>query len=153
SNDFDDWIDNIYGSLHLINSPSTSSPTAILPTYPNNIAIDAAPQDTTPISAISYSDVPCSDNDHTADRCLEQVRDWHKSMEHPSTLFDAEYTTFLCYCIKFFITSDKLWCKDSHGRHKLVAFPDRRITILTSLHDKVAHKGIYATTALIALRF
>ncbi|THH15802.1 hypothetical protein EW146_g4737 [Bondarzewia mesenterica] len=153
SDDFNDWIDNIYGFLHLINSPPTSSPTTILPTYPNNIAIDADPQDTTPISTISYSDVPRSDNDHAADHHLEQVCDWHKSMERPSTLSDAEYTTFLRYCTKFFIAFDKLWCKDSHGRHKLVAFPDRHITILMSLHDEVAHKGVYATTALIALHF
>ncbi|THH06591.1 hypothetical protein EW146_g9566 [Bondarzewia mesenterica] len=153
SDDFDDWVNNVYGFLHLINSPSTSSPTAILPTYPNNIAIDADPQDIMPIPTISYSDVPHSDNDHTADRHLDQVHDWHKSMEHPSTLSDAEYTTFLRYCTEFFIASDKLWHKDSHGHHKLIAFPDCRITILTSLHNEVAHKGIYVTTALIALHF
>ncbi|THH15836.1 hypothetical protein EW146_g4706 [Bondarzewia mesenterica] len=108
SDDFDDWVNNVYGFLHLINLPSTSSPIAILPIYPNNIVIDADPQDTTPIPTISYSDVPCSDNDHAADHHLEQVRDWHKSMERPSTLSDAEYTTFLCYCTEFFIASDKL---------------------------------------------
>ncbi|THH07696.1 hypothetical protein EW146_g9235 [Bondarzewia mesenterica] len=151
--DFDDWIDNVYGFLHLINSPSTSSLTAILSTYLNNIAIDADPQNTMSIPTISYSDVSHFDNDHAANRRLDQVRDWHKSMKCPSTLSDAEYTTFLHYCTEFFITSDKLWCKDSHGYYKLITFPDRRITILTSLHDKAAHKGVYATTALIALHF
>ncbi|THH20447.1 hypothetical protein EW146_g897 [Bondarzewia mesenterica] len=75
SDDFDDWINNVYGFLHLINSPSTSSPPAILSTYPNNITIDADTQDTPPIPTISYSDVPHSNNDHTADHRLEQVHD------------------------------------------------------------------------------
>ncbi|THH05356.1 hypothetical protein EW146_g9925 [Bondarzewia mesenterica] len=153
SDDFDDWVDNVYGFLHLVNLPSTSSPPAILATYPNNIAIDADTQDTPLMPTISYRDVPHSDNDHAANHCLEQVHDWHKFMECPSTLSDAEYTTFLCYCTEFFITSEKLWRKDSHGHHKLIAFPDHHIAILTSLHDEVAHKGIYVTTALIALRF
>ncbi|THH15278.1 hypothetical protein EW146_g5172 [Bondarzewia mesenterica] len=73
SNKFEDWIDNVYGFLHLINSPSTSAPTAILSTYINDVMIDADTQDTPLMPTISYSDVPRSDNDHAADRHLEQV--------------------------------------------------------------------------------
>ncbi|THH20453.1 hypothetical protein EW146_g901 [Bondarzewia mesenterica] len=108
SDNFKDWINNVYGFLHLINSPSTSSPTTILSTYINNIMIDADTQNTPLMPTISYSDVHHSDNDHAADCHLEQVHDWHKSMECSSTLSDAEYTTFLHYCTEFFITSDKL---------------------------------------------
>ncbi|ETW76594.1 hypothetical protein HETIRDRAFT_455119 [Heterobasidion irregulare TC 32-1] len=53
----------------------------------------------------------------------------------------------------FFIAADKLWRKDLHGRHKIVAAPSSWITILTAAHDNVAHKGFYAMTTLIAEHF
>jgi hypothetical protein len=53
----------------------------------------------------------------------------------------------------FFVHADKLWRKDPRGLHKIVAVPAACLSILTSAHDDVAHKGFYATNTLIALRF
>lgn len=53
----------------------------------------------------------------------------------------------------FFIKANKLWRKDSQGLHKLVALTSSRVKILRAAHDDVAHKGFYATNALISQRF
>jgi hypothetical protein len=53
----------------------------------------------------------------------------------------------------FFIAAGKLWRKDPQGRHRIVADKSSRLTILRAAHDDVAHKGFYATNALIILRF
>jgi hypothetical protein len=66
---------------------------------------------------------------------------------------DTDYTTFLHYCIEFFIDNNNLWRKDSQGAHKIVVHPDRRIEIMRSTHDNIGHKGFYATRATVAQRF
>jgi hypothetical protein len=57
------------------------------------------------------------------------------------------------YAIQFFVQAGKLWKKHEHGCHKLVAWPESRLTILRSTHDDLAHKGFFATYALIFKRF
>jgi hypothetical protein len=57
------------------------------------------------------------------------------------------------YCTEFFVDSGKLWRKDSHGAHKIVAIPQRRLDIIRAAHDDIGHKMIFATKSLIALRF
>jgi hypothetical protein len=64
-----------------------------------------------------------------------------------------EYSTFLRYCTEFFLDSGKLWWKDSHGAHKIVAPPETRINIIRSAHDDIGHKMVFAMKSLIALRF
>ena len=46
-----------------------------------------------------------------------------------------------------------VWTEDPRGLHKLVSPPAARLSILEAAHDDVAHKGFYATNALISLRF
>jgi Integrase zinc binding domain len=64
-----------------------------------------------------------------------------------------QYTRFLHYCAEFFVASDKLWRKNAQGHHKLILFPELRLSTLCSAHDNLGHKGFYATRALIAERF
>jgi Integrase zinc binding domain len=57
------------------------------------------------------------------------------------------------YCTKFFIDSRKLWQKDLHGAHKIIAIPQHHLDIIRAAHDDISHKMIFATKSLIALRF
>jgi len=88
-----------------------------------------------------------------ADDCLICVRTWLENLVRPADLSDSEYVTFVRYCMSFFIHSNKLWCKDAQGQHKLVATPSSQLTVLRAAHDDVAHKGFYATNSFISLRF
>ncbi|ETW78933.1 hypothetical protein HETIRDRAFT_453476 [Heterobasidion irregulare TC 32-1] len=154
--DFDDWIDNLYGFLHLINNTFPSSISASTTAIFTSSLIDDHPTDADSADeepAIDYSDIPRLQKALEAEERLWLVRDWHRTLVRPPSLSDSEYATFLQYCTEFFIAADKLWRKDSHGRHKIIAARSSRIAILTAAHDDVAHKGFYATTALVAKRF
>ena len=148
--DFDDWIDNLYGFMHQINSPQPlHKPHRPLAIFANIINTDD--EDINP--PLTYADIPRTEAAIAADERIIAVKKWHSDLTRPSDLSDAEYTTFLRYCAEFFIASNKLWKKDAQGRHKLVAPPDRRINILIAAHDNVAHKGFFATRVLVAERF
>jgi hypothetical protein len=101
----------------------------------------------------SYSDVPHTAASQLADDHLELVRQWLTMLVWPADLSDVDFTTFVRYALGFFVNTDKLWHKDPRGLHKIVAVPTARLSILKSAHDDVAHKGFYATNALIALWF
>ena len=66
---------------------------------------------------------------------------------------DAEYKTFVRYCMEFYLAGEQLWRKDPQARHKLVVPTHRRLFILMSAHDDVGHKGFFATRALLVERF
>ena len=72
--DFEDWIDNVNGFMHIINS--------IIP--------------------------------HTNKNW------WLETLQWPDRMLDPEYKMFMWYCTEFFVSSRKLWCKDSKGQHKMV---------------------------------
>ena len=66
---------------------------------------------------------------------------------------DSDYASFIRYCTEFFVSQNKLWRKDAHGRHKLVIPTHRRLFIIASAHNDVGHHGFYATNSLITERF
>ena len=66
---------------------------------------------------------------------------------------DADFAAFMRYAVRFFLHAGKLWRKDDQGRHKQVVTQSARLTILRSAHDDLAHKGFYATAALIFEQF
>ena len=150
--DFDDWVDNLYGLMHMINNEAHAiAPPTTFATFIEEIADIELPPDEGAFT--SYDDVPRSLKAQFADDRLPLVRDWLDTLVRPSNMSDADYAAFVRYCLSFFVQSDKLWRKDPQGCHRLVAFPVSRWSILRSAHDDVGHKGFYATNALIALRF
>lgn len=66
---------------------------------------------------------------------------------------DKEFDAFLCFALHFFVREGRLWRKHPSGAHRLVAPPEDRIRILRECHDRISHRGVFATKALIAERF
>jgi hypothetical protein len=123
--DFGDWIDHLHGFIHQINPLSTHclvlhSP---LPTY-------SLPIDFSKGEEITYDKVPRPKDTIRDDAHLIRVRKWLDDLVHPPDLWESNYTTFVCYCMEFFLDSGRLWCKDSHGAHKIMPLPDRHIEII-----------------------
>jgi hypothetical protein len=58
---------------------------------------------------------------------LLKVFQWLQDLRQLDGLSDAEYATFMWYCTDFFMDDNRLWRKDSHGAHKLVISPGRRL--------------------------
>lgn len=150
--DFEDWIDALYGFMHFINdSPylaRSQHPIAIFTSEVTDIKIS---MDDSALS--SYDEVPRLDSAKADDEKLLQVQLWLETLTRPLDLSNSDFAKFMCYAICFFVQAGKLWKKDEHGRHKLVASPSSRLAILRTAHDDVAHKGVYATHALIFERF
>lgn len=138
--------------MHMINSVPPNQP------QQSNIAIfvSKVADITLPANegaSISYGDVPRTVAAQLANDHLVLVRKWLDDLQRPPDLSDSKYVTFICYCMSFFVHSDKLWCKYSQGRHKLVVTPSSRIVVLRAAHDDIGHKGFYVTNSLISLRF
>ena len=136
--------------MHMINDPTSTlakgSDFSILTT---NAVHASTLEDEN--QTLTYNDVPRSMEARQADSRLLLVRNWLDTLTRPTEMSDADYATFMGYCQSFFVASSKLWRKNSQGYHKLVVISDSRIDILRSAHDKVAHKGFYATNSLIAV--
>jgi hypothetical protein len=146
--EFRDWIDRLHGFVHQVNPvvPRISP----LPISHSTFALSSNDIER---PSITYEDIPRSDNAKRDDARLLRVRQWLSDLVRPSKMSNDEYSTFLRYCTEFFLDSGKLWRKDSHGAHKIVAIPDTRIDIIRSAHDDIGHKMVFATKSLIALRF
>jgi hypothetical protein len=71
----------------------------------------------------------------------------------PSDLTDSEYALFMQYCTEFFIDSGHLWCKNSHGAHKIVADPESCLEIIRTAHNDIGHKMVFAMKSHVALQF
>jgi hypothetical protein len=160
--DFEDWIDQVHNLLHIINPyrphpihfttistlvSSSSSMTEDSQDFSREESGIAA--DSTEFSQLRYQDIPQSQSAILDKEHLELVRKWHEDLQQPAKLSDLEYKSFLCYCIEFFIDSDKFWRKDSQGVHKIVAPPELRIKIMATAHDDIGHKSFYAMHTII----
>src|SRR5438309_4893952 len=165
--DFDDWIDQVNGFLHIVLPTSTriidQPPMTRYISYSAYANSEEQPIDCTEddgyIDAQENSDdesyviVPRTEAARKTDDRVVKVREWHESLRRPDGFSDAEYESFVKYCVEFFVAQEKLWKKDYKGEHKLVIPQKRRMFILTMAHDDTGHRGFYATHALISQRY
>ena len=161
--DFDDWIDQVHGFLHMI--LPTSSRISDQPPATVYILTGSLSHETNEITDPydrsldvedthdPYTIIPRSDAAHKADNRIRLVQQWHTDLHRPPDLSDSEYETFLRYCTEFFVDTAQLWRKDRKGEHKLVVAQDRRMFIMATAHDDTGHHGYFATHALITLRY
>lgn len=168
--EFEDWIDQVYGFLHVLNpivppplspsnpyyslftnshSPSTSPTPDIVDTTPtdNNGDTSQGP------GPLSYGDFPRSSNSLKMDRRLAKVRHWHETLQRPAGMHDNEYAPFVRYAQHFSLRDNRLWRKETHGKHQLVLEPDRRLSVIRQAHDEIGHRGVYSTHAHLIERF
>ena len=98
--DFDDWIDNVNGFMHIIN-PLPTTTTMLTATPPIiNYAITSdhnqTKEDDSELANIEeaitpYSVVPRSEIAIAADERLEKVRDWLETLKRPDGMKDSDY--------------------------------------------------------------
>jgi hypothetical protein len=159
--DFEDWIDNVNGFIHLINPhPSHSDYITTTPPITSHIFhqdLDSAPialEDTSGTdNSNPYSIIPRSESATNADKKLIKVKEWLETLQRPEDMSNAQYKTFMRYCTEFVIASDKLWRKDPTGKHKMIIPQERQLFLITSAHNDVGHHGAFATNALLAERY
>jgi len=171
--DFEDWIDESYGFMHMINPRSVhhgAGPALLLYTLasphdqqlspPPSIIHSAAdlepahiftnetiaPLDFTPFPIDTNTIfIPQTPEAEAADHRLNLVVHVLQSASRPEQVIESEWRRLISYALRFFIHADNLWRKNAHGEHKIIIPPGRRLKLLTQAHDEVGHRGTYAT--------
>jgi hypothetical protein len=92
--DFEDWVDNLHGLLHVIQPLPAEGVKSIL-----NGQIKEIPKglEISRESEISYDKVPRSEKAEKEDERLRMVETWHSNLEQPEGLSDTEYVAFIRY--------------------------------------------------------
>jgi hypothetical protein len=130
--EFVDWIYQLHGFLHQINiikinPPPTSNPLPLpfprISTLVQATDLSEEETSTTDSDIDDYTLAPRSVQAKVDDSRLLKVVQWLQDLRRPDGLLDAEYATFVWYCMDFFVDDNRLWHKDTHGAHKLVIPP------------------------------
>jgi hypothetical protein len=87
---------------------------------------------------------PCNLQASSTNFCLSEVEEYFRSLTCLQNLTDTNFHKFMQYSSGFFISNGKLWCQDTHRRHKIVVPKEKRYELLKDVHDILGHKKIYA---------
>jgi hypothetical protein len=155
--DFDDWVDNLYGFAHMLNPAQPASDSAKLLCA---FAMEQAGQQSEDNlesereePPLTYDAVPRSDAAILADKRLEMAHDWLSSLDQPEDISDHEFALVIRYASGFFFDNDVLWRRDPQGAHKRVLYHIQRIEAMIAAHNDTGHRGYYASHALLAERY
>jgi hypothetical protein len=162
--ELEDWIDSNAG-LFL----ETNSPTSVLDSVPpfsfpceesSTYNVETSSTSTQyPSSDSSESDeldveIPRSNKAIHRDQKIELIRQFLQTSSRPSELSDDEYRNFLRQVPKYHLRGKDLFRRDVvHSQPLLVPLPTRRFRLIHYAHTKLGHKGVYATTRTLQLRF
>ena len=155
--DFDDWIDNLYSFMHMINSPALATTTIDnvkrISTFTSTVRSCYINDFSVPTTAVDYSAIPRTVKAQLEEDKIVKVIQFLDDLQRPLGMQDGEYAKFVRYCMRFFVNDKKLWRRHPTGAHKLVVPTDRRFAIMQGCHDEIGHKGFFATRALVSERF
>ena len=120
---FNDWVNNLYGFMHLINHP--------MPALHSDILLGALVEDVQGADSDSsepekekpnYNIILRTMNAAHTDKHLEQVHNWLSFTEQPEDMSDREYGDLMRYMTGFFIDNHNLWRRDLQGMHKRILY-------------------------------
>jgi hypothetical protein len=149
--EFEDWIDNLYRFLHMINHPIAAPQSIKL--------VHALALETTHAYAHAVPDAHRYEPNYDtilqgataiqADLKLAMIHDWLTFLERPGGLSDQDYATLIRQASSFFLDENILWKRDPQGMHKRVLYRHRRVEAIHVGHDDVGHRSFYATRAIM----
>ncbi|KAG6862599.1 hypothetical protein C0991_011324 [Blastosporella zonata] len=106
--DFEDWVDQMYGFMHII-QPTMPHASLILQntidinsTLPLPISIQNTDEPTPVINDkadLTYNHVPCSESAIQEEQRLQLVRSWVETLGQPKDILDLDYTSLICYAM------------------------------------------------------
>lgn len=102
-----------------------------------------------------YDELPealVSEKDRLLDSRLQQIKDYLLDSRKLDWLKSVEGNAIKQIALSFEMRAGQLYKRDESGG-KRVVWPDERKFVLTSVHDKFGHKGVYSTEQLIRQRF
>jgi hypothetical protein len=127
--EFDDWINNLYGFAHMIN-PLIAAPHSIKLVH--TLALEAthiyahAVLDAQSYEP-NYDTIPQGAAAIQANLKLAMIHNWLTFLERPGGLSDQDYATLIRQASRFFLDENILWKRDPQGMHKCVFYRHRRV--------------------------
>jgi hypothetical protein len=159
--ELEDWIDTNAGLFLELSSPPSPldpAPSVFLSLSPERYREIFNPPD--PLRQLadspdSESDVqiPRSVRAVLRDEKLDVIRTFLRTVTRPPGLDDSKYRQFIRQASDYFLAGDTLFRKSRGGIRQNVPLPSRRYSLIKYAHDNLGHKGIYATTRNLLLRF
>ena len=87
------------------------------------------------------------------DHTLDTIREFLETLKRPPDMTDERYRQFIHQAKGYFTLNGKLFRKVRKNYAQLVLEVARRPRVIQYAHDALGHKGIYATTRNILIRF
>ena len=112
--DFDNWIDNLHGFIHMIQPLPVRQHTTLDRVQILSVEEDRGNQLD---RELLYDDVPRNKRNEKEELRIEMVKEWHKTLRRPEGLTDTKYVAFIKFAMGFVIDKDRLWRKQSQGYH------------------------------------
>ena len=149
--DFDDWVNNLYGFTHLINLTVLATISANLL---NSFATyEHLTQMTADFGADEYHDIQYtalrSDVAAYTDLCLCEAHCWLMFLKHPENISDYEYALIIRYAAYLFVDHGEIWERDPQGTHKHILYDGQHIRAIEAAHNDTGHHSFYVTNALL----
>jgi len=101
----------------------------------------------------SEIEIPRSSRAIRREEKLDIVRKFLTTLERPPDLSDEQYRQFIRHAMDYFIIGKNFYRKHRDGHLQLIPKPPRRFRLIQYTHDTLGHKGIFATTRNLLLRF
>jgi hypothetical protein len=151
--ELEEWIDTNAGFFIELASPQ--SPFDPAP----SLALAMEPESSTDLPPPSASDpqlelaIPKVAKARRREEKLVGIRSFLSSLQRPPELSDDEYRQFIRQASDYFLKDDRLFRKNRHGNAQLVPQSPDRLRLIQFAHDNLGHKGVFATTRNLLLRF
>ena len=168
--ELEDWIDTNTGLFLELTSPQSPfdpAPSAFLTLEPDPALSESPhPQYPEPFNppnpldhlsdrSDSYPEeqIPRSPRAILRDQKLDVIREFLSTVSRPPGLDDAAYQQFIRRASDYFLVGDNLFRKTRGGQCQNIPPPSKRFRLIQYAHDNLGHKGVFATTHNLLLRF
>ena len=150
SDELEGWIDSNAGFFIEFHNPPQSCDPA--PCLLMSLSRDDVPTTSSP-DRDDQVVIPRSSKALARDEKLEVIQRFLTTLQRPEDLDDAQYQQFLRQASDYFVKGSRLFRKNPRGSPRLVPRPQNRFSLIELAHDSLGHKGIFATTHNLLLRF
>lgn len=156
--ELDDWVDANSGFFLEANTPSSPFDRApSLSLFSSEREEPSEDQDSdegpTPLREEPEEEIPRSRRAEQLEEKLARIRLFLETKERPPDLTDGEYRLFIRQAMDYFIWEGNLCRKGRDGGYQVIPDRSKRFALIRYAHDRLGHKGIYATTRNLLVRF
>ena len=161
--ELENWIDTNAGFFIELNTPASCydsvpplSAFRSLSAVYTAAASSSSANDSSPSSSSDSSsdiEIPRTDKALLRDAKLSIIRRFLTTLQRPPKLSDNEYRQFIRQATNYFVVDGKMFRKNRDSPPQLVPEPGGRLRLITYAHDHLGHKGVFATTRNLLIRF